>query len=239
MVATLARWWVLPVLLTTAIGLSGCTTTVVRKNVERKLKGRLAEWIGPAEKYQVKISETRDPELVLGRARRVEITGRKIRANEGFTVEWFHLTLQGLRYDGEAPYFVSVEKSELELELSEADVNQYLATYQSRYSPQITLGPDELQVKMAYPFLGTPTRIEAAGKFVIKNDTQLLFDARTANVSFLNQPGFGERFVEDRVNPLVDLGRVRFPARLESVQILQGRLRAKGTAVLPPQPGRD
>jgi hypothetical protein len=218
---------------------SGCTTTVVRKNVERKLKSRLVEWIGPADRYQVKISETRDPELVLGRARRVEITGHKIRSNEGFTVEWFHLTLQGLRYDGEAPYFVSVEKSELELELTEADVNRYLSTYQARYQPQVALGPAELRVKMVYPFLGTPTRIEAAGKFVIKNDTQLLFDARTADVSFLNQPGFGERFVEERVNPVVDLGRVKFPARLESVQILQGRLRAKGVAVLPRRPDRD
>lgn len=226
-------------LLTAAIGLCGCTTTVVRKNVERKLKSRLVDWIGPAEKYQVKISETRDPELVLGRARRVEITGRKIRANEGFSVEWFHLTLQGLQYDGEAPYFVSVEKSELELELSEAAVNEYLAAHQARYKPQVIFGPDELRVKMTYPLLGKPTQIEAAGKFVIKNATQLLFDARTADVSLLNQPGFGERFVEDRVNPLVDLGRVKFPARLESVQILQGRLRAKGTAVLPPQPERD
>jgi hypothetical protein len=227
------------VLLTAAFGLSGCTTTVVRKNVERKLKSRLTEWIGPADNYQVKISETRDPELVVGRARRVEITGRKIRANEGFTIEWFHLTLQGLRYDGEAPYFVSVEKSELELELSESDINQYLATHQARYKPQLTLGPGELRVNMVYPFLGTPTRIEAVGKFVIKNDVQLLFDARTADVSLLNQPGFGERFVEDRVNPLVDLGRAKFPAKLESVQILQGRLRAKGTAVLPPAPDRD
>lgn len=222
-----------------AFVLSGCATNVVRKNVERKLKSRLVDWIGPADKYQVKITETRDPELVLGRARRVEIIGRKIRANEGFSVEWFHLTLQGLRYDGEAPYFVSVEKSELELELSEADVNQYLATYQARYHPEVSLKPDELLVKMTYPFLGSPTHLRAAGKFAIKNDTQLVFDARTADVSFLNKPGFGERFVEDRVNPLLDLGRVKFPARLESVQILEGRLRAKGIAILPPPPDRD
>lgn len=233
------RAFLLAGLLPATLGVTSCSTTVVRKNVERKLKSRLVDWIGPAESYQVKISETRDPELVLGRARRVEITGRKIQANEGFAVEWFHLTLLGLRYDGEAPYFASVEKSELELELSEANINQYLADYQGRYQPQVTLRPDELQVKMVYPFLGAPTQIEAVGKFVIKNDTQLIFDARTANVSFLNKPGFGERFVEDRVNPLVDLGRVKFPARLESVQILQGRLRAKGIAVLPPTPDRD
>ena len=38
--------------------------------------------------------------------------------------------------------------------------------------------------------------------------------------------------MEDRVNPLLDLGRIDFPARLESVQVEQGRIRAEGSAAL-------
>lgn len=218
-----------------ALSTAGCRSAIVRRNVERKLRNRLADWLGPAQKYEVHIYETQDPDLVLGKARRVEITGRKIRANEGFQVDWFKLTLRGLTYEGEAPYFVAVEHSELELELTETAVNDYLRTYQARYDPELHFGPNELGVKMTYQFLGKPTRIGAVGRFIIKDGVQLHFDAREATISFLNQPGFGERFVEDRVNPLLDLARVKFPAKLESVEILEGRLRARGTATLPSQ----
>jgi hypothetical protein len=97
----------------------------------------------------------------------------------------------------------------------------------------VELDPDRVTVRMLYPFLGTPTPIRATGRFFVREGRTLLFDAESADVSFINQPGFGERFVEDRVNPLLELDRLDFPARMESVQILDGRIRAWGSAALP------
>lgn len=213
--------------------LSGCRTGFVRKGVERRLERRLADLLGPARKYRVRILETRDQELVRGRARRVEIEGDRIMAKSQFLLDSLHLKLFDLRYVGREPYFVRVAQSDLEVEFTDGAVNEYLKTYQARYEPEVRFEPDRIHVKLVYPFLGVPTRISAEGCFHLEEGRKLLFDAQKADVSFLNTPGFGEKFVEDRVNPLVDLSRIDFPARLESVEVLQGRIRARGTASLP------
>ena len=213
--------------------LSGCTTVVVRRGVEKRVERRLHEVLGPAERYEVRIRDTRDAELVRGFARRVEVQGRRIRARDQMELETLDLALVDLRYEGGDPYFVSVRRSDLEISFTDAALNRYLRVHQARYDPEIVFEPDRVRVKIVYPFLGVPTTIRAEGTFLIREGRQLLFDADKADVSFLDQPGFGEKFVEDRVNPILDMSRIDFPARLESVQLLQGRIKAYGTAALP------
>jgi hypothetical protein len=220
-------------LVAAALALSGCSTAVVRRGVERRVERRLTDILGPAEKYRVRIRDTRDPELVQGRARRVEIEGTKIRAKSQILIDSLRLVLVGLRYEGGEPYFVSVERSDLDVEFTDDALNKYLREYHARYDPDVQFSLDRVSVKMVYPFLGKPTTIRATGRLVLKDGQQLLFDADSADVSFLNQPGFGERFVEDRVNPLLDLRRIDFPARLEEVQVFEGRIRAHGSAQIP------
>jgi hypothetical protein len=212
--------------------LSGCKTGFVRRGVERRLERKLASFIGPADRYRVRIHDTRDSELVLGRARRVEITGEGIRAKGQFDVDALRLAFIDLRYEGGDPELISVRRSDLEVEFTDRALNDYLRAYHARYNPEVRFEPDSVHVTMTYPFLGVPTVINARGRFVIQEGRKLLFDAETADVSFLNTPGFAERFVEDRVNPLLDISRFDFPARLESVQVLQGRIRAQGSAAL-------
>ncbi len=213
--------------------LAGCRSAVVRRSVERRVERKLAGILGPAERYQVCIRGTQDAELVRGRAKRVEIEGRKILARGQLEVESLQLTLDDLRYEGGEPQLVSVKRSDLQLTFTQESINRYLRTYQARYDPEIALEAGRVHVKMVYPFLGVPTTIRAVGHFVIEDGRKLLFDADQADVSFISMPGFGEKFVEDRINPLLDMARIDFPARLESVELLAGRLKAHGSATLP------
>jgi len=196
---------------------------------------RLATLLGPAERYRVRILDTTDAELVTGRARRVEVRARRVYARSELLIESLLLTLDDLRYEGGDPDLVSVRRSDLQVEVTEDALNSYLRASHARYDPVVHFRADEVEVTVTYPFLGTPTVIHATGRFVIREGRQLLFDADKADVSFINQPGFGEKFVEDRINPLFDLRRIEFPARMESVQILPGRLRAYGTAAITTQ----
>lgn len=228
-----------PVALTAAVALaavvSGCSTTVVRRSVEKRVERRLATILGPAERYEVRILDTRDAELVRGRARRVEVSGRRIYARSQFLIDALTLSLDDLRYEGGDPDLISVRRSDLQVEFTDEALNNYLRGFHARYDPTVRFSKDQVSVEVTYPFLGAPTEIHATGRLVIREGRQLLFDAEKADVSFINQPGFGERFVEDRVNPLFDLSRIDFPARLESVQLLPGRLRAYGTAAITRQ----
>lgn len=196
------------------------------------MEKRLATLLGPAERYRVRILDTTDAELVTGRARRVEVRARRVYARNDLLIDSLFLTLDDLRYEGGDPDLVSVRRSDLQVEVTEEALNSYLRASQARYHPVVHFEADQVEVTVTYPFLGKPTVIRATGRFLIREGRQLLFDAEKADVSFLNQPGFGEKFVEDRVNPLFDLRRIEFPARLESVQLLPGRLRAYGTAAI-------
>jgi hypothetical protein len=213
--------------------LAGCSTTVVRKGVERRVERRLHSVLGPAERYRVRIKDTRDSELVLGKARRVEVEGDRIRAKGQFLVESLRLTLTNLRYEGGEPYFVSVERSDLQVEFTDQTLNEYLSAYHPRNEPHVTFHPDVVTVRMVYGFLGKRTPITATGRLVVEDGLRLVFDAEKVDTSLINTPGFGEKFVEERVNPLLDLSRIEFPARLESIQVLEGRIRAHGSATLP------
>jgi len=158
---------------------------------------------------------------------------KQILARGQFLIDSLQLTLFNLRYVGSQPYFVSVQRSDLEVEFSDTALNNYLKTYQARYNPEVTFEPDRVRVRMVYEFLGTPVPIRAVGRFKIEEGRRLLFDAESADMSFQNTPGFGEKFVEDRVNPLLDLSRIDFPARLDEIQVMQGRIRAHGSASIP------
>lgn len=213
---------------------SGCRTSLVRRGIERRIERKLESRVGPADRYRVRILKTRDSELVLGRAHHVEIEAENVFARHQIRVAWLRMRLFDLIYEGGEPSFVSIKHSDVEIHFTEQALNDYLDTYHRRYSPEVRLNGDRVHVQMVYNFLGKPTTLVASGRFLVQDGTRLVFDADTADVAFLNTPGFGEKFVEDRVNPLLDLTRIDFPARLESVEIREGRLRAKGTAHILP-----
>lgn len=218
------------VALLASLALAGCSTSVVRRGVERRIARRLNSEIGPAKQYRVRIRDTRDTELVLGRARRVEVEGRGILARGRFLVDLVRVTLEDLRYENGDTDFLSIGRSELELEFGEAALNQYLQTYHARYQPEIHLLPGRVSVRIVYKLLGTPTPLSASGRLVVEEGRRLVFEAESADVPFIQDPIFARRFVQDRVNPILDLSNIDFPARIESLVISQGKIAARGSA---------
>ncbi len=228
------RWVALTISL---VGSTGCSTAVVRRSVERRVVARLPEILGPAEHYRVEIRGSRDPELVRGRVKHLEIEGIGIRAREQFDLRRLTLSIDGLRYEGVEPYVVSIEQSRLVIEFTDQALNDYLQARRARYEPRVRFGHDRVEVALTYPFLGKPTPLTAAGHFRIEDGKRLVFVATEAQVPFLpNQPEFQHKFVEERVNPLLDLGRIEFPARLDSIRLSPGLLTAQGSAVVPRPP---
>ena len=225
-----SRLWVVGMLLLAGVALSGCSTTVLRKSVERRIAARLNSEIGPAERYNVRIRDTRDPDLVREGARRVEVEGSRILAQGRFLVDRVRVTLDDLRYEGGDTDFLSIGHSELELEFGEAALNQYLQTYHSRYDPEIHLLQDRVSVRMVYKLLGTPTPLRATGRVVVKDGQKLLFEAESAEVPFIRDEEFARRFVQDRLNPILDLGNIDFPAQIESLVVSPGKIAARGSA---------
>lgn len=228
-----AGWWLL--LLGAAAPLSGCTSRIVRRKVEKRLQQRLASILGPADLYQVRFTGTPDAELVRGRARQVDVLGTNIRIKNQFTLDNLRLKLVDVRYEGSEPYFVSIRRSDLEVEFTDEALNQYLQQAEAKYQPSLRFEAGRVRARMLYPFLGQSTPITAVGHFEIEEGKRLLFRAEEARVPFipLTDPNAAREFVDKQLNPLLDLGRLEFPARLESIQLMPGRVKAIGTAALP------
>jgi hypothetical protein len=215
--------------------LAGCATTFVRHKVEKRLERHLGTLLGPADEYRVRFVDTPDAELVQGRARQVDVEGRNIRVKNQFLLESLHLHLVDVRYGRSEPYLVSIRRSDLEVEFTDTALNQYLQKREAKYEPVLRFEQDRVRVQMLYPFLGKPTPVTAAGHFEIEEGRRLLFRAEEARVPLFlpTNPGGATSFVDKQLNPLLDLARLDFPARLESIQIVPGRLKAVGTAALP------
>jgi hypothetical protein len=226
------RWLALLVLVCAgAQTLAGCTTTVVRSSVERRVERRLSSLVGPAAWYRVRILGTRDPDVVQGRARRVEIEGRRIRALEQVTLENLKLSLFDVQYDPEELYRFTVRRSDLEIEVTDRALTQFLQKRLPRYRPYVEFEPDQVLVSMQYRLFGTPSTLKARGRLVVEEGRRLLFEAE-------NHPDDAaatavEQVLGEKLNPLLDLTGLDIPCRLEYVQVMDGRLRAHGTAALP------
>jgi len=225
---------VLPALLAALFTLAagGCKSRLLRATVERKIAHRLGDKLGPAEKYQVRILGTYDNDLVRGRAKLIRITGRQVFARREIMLAAVRLEIRDLRYEGEKPYFVSVRDNEIEVELTDRDLNAYLAARRTRYQPRVTFLQDVGALKMTYRFLGKDVPISARGHLEVEAGERLMFRADTVNLKLLDAPGFNERFVEDRINPLLDLSKLDLPLKLESARMEPGRVIIHGSAIL-------
>lgn len=226
-------------LLIAGVGLCcGCSTTVVRRNVERRAEKMLPRILGPADRYDVRMVGTRDSELVRGRARKVEVEGQRIRARGQMLVDSMRLVAENVRYTGKEPYRVAIGRSDLQVEFTDAAVNEYLEEFQPQYRFAVRFERDRVHVKLVYPLLGAPTPISGYGKLVVEDGTRLIFRAERVDLALLagsdgKEPGFNEKLIEEKVNPLLDMTEIDFPARLEAVTVLDGRIRARGSASLP------
>ncbi|MFN3653556.1 MAG: DUF2993 domain-containing protein [Armatimonadota bacterium] len=212
-----------------ALVLGGCTTSVVQRGVERRVEKRLTSVLGPADRYRCRILRTRSAELARGRVNRAEIEGTRVLARGQMLLERVRVTLDDLRYEDD-PELLTIRRGDLEVEFTDDALNDYLRKLHPRQEPEFRFEAGRVHAAITYPFLGEPTRIRASGRLVMQEGRLLIFEADRVDVSFLRQEGFGERFVEDRVNPLLDLQQLDFPARLESVLVQEGRVRASGSA---------
>src|SRR5579862_6957975 len=124
--------WAVALSLLLAAAVSGCSTHVLQRPVERRLQRRLVTLIGPAQHYSVRISRTDDDDLVLGRIGHLEVVGEGVRIGGRLPVERLEMRLDRVRYSGAPVELVSIGRGELVTEFAEAALNQYLARYHPR-----------------------------------------------------------------------------------------------------------
>lgn len=213
---------------------TGCSTRFIRGRAESRITESLEDLIGPADRYRVKVRNTKDAEIVVGRLRRIEIDGWHVRAGEQIDLESVHLVLQNLRYHAPPDERISVGDSDLVIHLTEASLNDYLRRQHPDSPTVVHLNDGTVTLKGTFRFLGVPTPIETDGRLEVVEHSRVEFRADRVRLAIDPIPGFGKEYVEKRLNPLIDVVRLKLPLRLDSIQIQCGRMIVRGAAFLPP-----
>jgi hypothetical protein len=231
---SLCRWGLAAGLLAGSLLLTGCSTRFIRGRAERRITDRLEELIGPADEYRVRVRRTKDGEIVVGRINQIDIDARHVRAGQQIELETVHLALRNVRYHAPPEERVSVGSSELVIHLTEAALNDYLRRQHPNSQPVVHLNDGTVTLKGTLRLLGLPTPIETEGRLEVVERTRLEFRASSVRLAIDPIPGIGREYVENQLNPLVNVARLKLPLRLDSVQIQCGRMIVRGAAYLPP-----
>lgn len=222
-------------LLLLALLIPGCTTHYLKGRLEKRIADRLRTLIGPANHYTVRIEKTRDAELVLGRLRRITVEGRGVVIGGVIRLEMLSMEAEGIRFRGGPDRLDRVRRSHLAVELTEAALNDYLSRERPQDAAQVTLREGEMTLKGILRLLGTPVPVEARGSLVITDGRQLNFRAREVHAPSVPLSDGGAKFVERQVNPLIDVGRLQWPVRLDAARLLPGKVVLEGSLDLPRQ----
>lgn len=206
----------------------GCVSSYVRRRAERKLSRELHNFLGPAERYRVRIARTSGARLVKGNVERLVITGENVEMPDSIAVRRLHVALDGLKLVRGDIDLLAAREGRIRLDLDEAAVNRYLADNHPRHEATVDLESGHIHASIRYPPEPGGARISATGRLLIEEGVRVIFRADKVSFSLLQAPGFGERFVEQRVNPILDLSKMRFPTRLTDLTVFDDALRISG-----------
>jgi hypothetical protein len=221
------------------VGTAGCSSRFLQRTVERRLRNRLTSLIGPAERYTVSISGTDDSDLVLGRVRRLEVSGVGVLIGGELPIERFEMRLEHLRYTGASPDLIGVRESDLRVELSQASLNKYLAEGRTGKDVQAQFVDGRLTLRMTLKLFGVPTPLVATGRLELEGEKRIVFRADTVEAPNAPLLGVGKTLVERQFNPLIDMEALHVPVRLKALSVVDGRILLRGEADLAPEPRRS
>jgi hypothetical protein len=213
----------------------GCSTRLIRGNLEKRIAGRLRTLIGPADDYRVRIYDTKDPELVVGSIRRLEVHATNVRAGRKTSIQLESLSLwaRGIRFRGAAGEVGGVRESHLEVEISEEALNDYLQRQHRREEARVRLNDGTVTLFGTLRLLGVQAPVETTGRLAIADGRQVVYRAETVSAPTLRLPGSGHEFIERQVNPLVDIEKLDWPVRLETIRVGGGKVTLGGALSLP------
>lgn len=222
-------------LLATLSSVTGCSTRFIRSRAERRIARRLDRLIGPADRYRVRVSRTKDAQLVAGRIRKIDIDGWNVQAGRQINLEWLHLEMRDVKYHAGPDEQLTVGSSELVIHLTEDSLNDYLRREHPDGPPRVTLNGGTVTLRSAIRLLGVPTPMETTGSLEVADHLQVNYRASEVHLADADPvPGIGPEYVERHLNPLLDVERLNLPLRLDAIEVHPGHLVVRGSALTQP-----
>lgn len=220
------------------LGSLGCGPFDPFEVAEDAIEDYLISSIGPADRYDVRISRGGGTRLGRGYLSRVWIRGWNIKVIGGLVLKNATAELQGVQVDLRQKRLKDLKDSKIQAEITDRELTRYLK--QARPPLQdlhLSFSPDGVQLT-ARPVvlfnLSVPVVIEG-GLFVSSPET-ISFEPDRVKVAIISIPRSIIQWIARQINPLFDTRELRLPVVLEKVSLQPGLLIVEGrvdTSQLP------
>lgn len=212
--------------------LGGCTNEYVTERVEKGIAKKLPELIGPAESYKVDVDGS-TARMMKGKINRIEITAYKVKPANKYYLDELNIVLTGVRADPDKQTLESVEKTVFTATITEPSLNKYLReTRPDLKDLKIDLRSSQMLVHTRPAAYKLSASVDLLGKLQIASSRLLNFKVNRLTVAGLKTPQFAANYVEDKINPVLDVVSFGFPAKLQSVNVTPEKVTLNGTADL-------
>jgi len=217
-----------------AIAAAGCGANSPGTKASHKVADALPGIIGPAKHYKVDVDG--DPfALGRGRAKRIVIDGDDVQLTPSLVVNHLHIDARDLSINRETHKVEHAGSVDFVCAVGQLNLDKYLAQLKpgiSGLSVKIRWADLEATVPVSAAGLNTTARIQGKLQPSRFGPDKLDFVPNGAQVGVVPVPKRIVELATERINPVMDLGGLKFPVRVESARAETGRLYVRGTTSL-------
>jgi hypothetical protein len=207
----------------------GCGGTNPFRAVERAIERELPGRIGPAERYEARVSRS-GANLVSGRIPWVEIRGVNLRTADGLQINDLRVRLEGVEFDRGSRSISAVAGSRFTAGIGAEAVTAFVRRRGPRLrDARVRFQGDGVVVNVAPAVLGIGVPVEIEGRPALRDAERIDFDASRVAVLRIGLPEIAIRRLEEAINPIVDFRGLKLPIRVTDVRVESGSVRVAGT----------
>ena len=217
----------------TFVGSGGCARRVGEKKAAERINAVLPHYVGPADKWESSVKGDSLQAIARGHIRSVHIEGQNVLLQDNFKAESVTLDFSEVAVDLKANTLQNVGSAAFSCRIGPENLNTYVRSLRAEGLRDLSIGlsEDRIIVTARPEVLGVaPVPVQVAGFLTPReNGTLLDFTPDSARVSIVPVPGLVLPFIARKLNPTLDMKRLRVPVQITQAVVSHGVLVLRGT----------
>jgi hypothetical protein len=205
-----------------AFALAGCNIPGANRKIRGVVRDLVKEEVGPARRYDVKVSDESISALKRGELRRVSVHGYDVMLRDKYHIDEVLIEARDIRFDRKAAKVNGAAETRLQAWLGPESLAAIIADDADLEDPRLEILPGNLvRISGRYKVMGLGVGVEAAGELSVVPPATLAF--KTIQVKSLGLP------FPLKIGKSFDFSGFYEPLVVTGVETAPGRLTLTGT----------
>lgn len=197
--------------------------------LEKELEKRLPELIGPAKKYAVKIKAEDVADVAAGQIESLYLLAEEVAPKDCPAIEFVEVHLHNILFDTEK--IEKIQSADFTVIVNENSINTYLPLKVKEYPDlKVELKDNLITVFTNKKLLYFDLPVCVSGALEVFSEKKVNFKCSNVTVGGMVLPDFARKYIEEEINPIVNLEEMKVVTDIKSIQILNKKIEIKGRA---------